>query len=162
MSRGRLIFWLVFLLTAAAAGRHFWIKNEPHRTSPLFAPQWTSYNIERMRHPNPLVAAAAWRELHHMYFTKWDAVDVIMASIHDDAPISFLVTKQIFPEGSEGAKDAFWAQDKAIYYKTERIHCRTVGEALLAIVYKEKRWRTEYQGNWTEWWEANKAYHKKA
>lgn len=149
----RRLIWLVFLLGAAAAGRHFWIKNEPHRTSPLLTPYWTSYNLQLMRHPNPRVAAAAWRELSHMYYTKWDSVDAIRELIPDEGPISFLVVRQT---------DSFWAEDKAIYYKADRVHCRTVGEALLAIVYKEKRWRTGYDGDWAAWWEANKAYHKKA
>lgn len=39
--------------------------------------------------------------------------------------------------------------------KTQRVYCRTVAEALMAIMYREKKWTLAYQGDWQAWWQAN-------
>ena len=36
--------------------------------------------------------------------------------------------------------------------------CRTVNEALMAILYQEPGWRETFAGNWRQWWDANWTY----
>lgn len=55
--------------------------------------------------------------------------------------------------------EGFFARNKPIYYKTERVYVRTVGEALMAITYREKKWTVDFQGDWQAWWQANGKYY---
>jgi hypothetical protein len=47
-----------------------------------------------------------------------------------------------------------------VYYRTDRVYCRTVSEALMAIMYREKKWTVDYQGDWQTWWQANGKYYR--
>jgi hypothetical protein len=153
----RKIFWAVFLLAAAAAFIYIWNAKDPLRNHPYLLPVWVKHNLRLMAHPHPAVAHDAWQELSNLYFTKWTVYQMFPAEVGNAAPISFLIERQSFPGGGENAPamEAFFARNKPIYYKTDRVYCRTVGEALMAIMYREGKWAVDYQGDWQAWWQAN-------
>ena len=157
----RAAFWVVFLLVAGATFVYVWRARDPFRNHPYLLPLWVKYNVRLMAHPHPAVAHTAWLELWNLYFTKWAVVEAFPAHLGNQAPISFLIERQSFPAGGENAPamEGFLARNKPIYYKTERIYCRTVGEALLAIVYREQKWTVDYQGDWQAWWQANRKHY---
>lgn len=158
----RVGFWVVFLLVAAAAFTYIWRARDPLRQNSYLLPLWVKYNVRLVAHPHPVVAHEAWLELWNLYFTKWMVYQMFPEHLANAAPISFLIERQSFPAGSSTAPamEGFFAQNKPIYYKTDRVCCRTVGEALMAIMYREKKWTVDYQGDWQAWWQANgKDYH---
>ena len=153
----RLLFWVVFLLVAAGAFVYIWRAKDPLRNHPYLLPLWVKHNVRLLAHPHPAVANGAWVELWNLYFTKWTVYQMFPVEAVNPAPISFLIERQSFPSGGENAPamEGFFARDKPMYYKTEQVYCRTVGEALMAIMYREKKWTVDYQGDWKAWWEAN-------
>lgn len=152
----RAAFWTVFLSAALATGSVFWKRFEPLRTNPLFVPRWAEYNIKRLADKDVKVAAAAWFELDHLYYTKWAAVDVIIAHVHDPAPIHFLILRE--NEVGAGSRSGFIASEKPINYGNPP-PCRTVGEALMSIVYREKLFKVGLDADWESWWQANQGLH---
>ncbi len=63
-------------------------------------------------------------------------------------------------EHEQPALEAFFAEAKPIYYRSERIYCRTVGEALMAMMYREGKWKVDYRDDWNAWWELNRTYYR--
>ena len=157
----RAAFWVVFLVMAGAAFAYFWRVNDPLRNNPYILPLWVKYNVRMLAHPHPAVAHGAWLELWNLYFTKWGAYQLVPEHVANAAPISFLIERQSFPRGGDHAPamEAFFARNQPIYYKTERVYCQTAGEALLAIMYREKKWAVDYQGDWQAWWQANRKHY---
>jgi hypothetical protein len=157
----RVGFWVVFLLVAAAAFTYIWRARDPLRQNPYLLTLWVKYNVRLVAHPHPAVAHEAWLELWNLYFTKWMAYQMFPEHLANAAPISFLIERQSFPPGGSNAPamEGFFAHNKPIYYKTDRVYCRTVGEALMAIMYQEKKWTVDYQGDWQAWWQANGRYY---
>jgi hypothetical protein len=157
----RAAFWVVFLVMAGAAFAYFWRVNDPLRNNPYILPLWVKYNVRILAHPHPAVAHGAWLELWNLYFTKWGAYQLFPEHVANAAPISFLIERQSFPRGGDHAPamEAFFARNQPIYYKTERVYCQTAGEALLAIMYREKKWAVDYQGDWQAWWQANRKHY---
>ncbi len=157
----RAAFWVVFLLLASVAFAYFWNVNDPLRNNPYVVPLWVKYNVRMLAHPHPTVAHAAWLELWNLYFTKWAAYHLFPEHLTNAAPISFLIERESFPPGGENAPamQGFFGRDKPIYYKSGRVYCRTVGEALLVIMYREKKWTVDYQGDWQAWWQANRKHY---
>ena len=155
--RRRGIFWAVFLVVAAVAFAYVWKTKDPLRNHPYLLPVWVKHNVRLLAHPHPAVAQNAWLELWNLYFTKWTVYQMFPEQVANPAPISFLIERQTFPPGGNGspAMEGFFARNKPIYYKTERVYCRTVGEALMAIMYREKKWSADYDGDWQAWWQAN-------
>ena len=158
----RAIFWVVFLLLAAGAFAYVWRAKDPLRNHPYLLPLWVKYNVRLLAHPHPAVARDAWLELWNLYFTKYKVYQMFPAMVADAAPISFLIDRQPFPAGGEKtpAMEGFFARNKPIYYQTNRVYCRTAGEAILAIMYREKAWDVDYQGDWQAWWQANGKYYR--
>ena len=130
----RALFWVVFLLFAAGVFAYLWKTNDPLRNNPYLAPFWFRYNVRLLAHPHPSVAHDAWLELWNLYFTKWAAYEMFPEHLVNTAPISFLIERQSFPRGGDNAPamNGFFARNKPIYYRTGRVYCRTVGEALMA------------------------------
>ena len=153
----RAIFWVVFLLVAGGALVYVWRTKDPLRNHPYFLPLWVKHNVRLLAHPHPRVAEAAWLELWNLYFTKWTVYQMFPAEVANAARISFLIERQSFPKGGDNAPamDGFFACSRPIYYKTEQVYCRTVGEAIMAIMYREKKWSADYEGDWQAWWQAN-------
>ncbi|MGE5848715.1 MAG: hypothetical protein ACM362_01145 [Candidatus Methylomirabilota bacterium] len=158
----RAAFWVVFLVLAAAAFTYIWRTKDPLRNNPYLLPLWVRYNVRLMAHSHPDVAQKAWLELWNLYFTKWAVYQTFPEHLASTQPISFLIERQSFPRGGDNAPamDGFFARNKPIYYKAERIYCRTVSEALMAIMYREKKWTVDYQGDWQAWWQANGKYYR--
>jgi len=159
--KGRVVFWAVFLLLAAGAFAYAWKTNDPLRNNPYLAPLWVRYNLRLLAHSHPAVAHDAWLTLWNLYFTKWTVYEMFPNEVADATPISFLIERRPFPaSGDKPAVDGFFALDRPIYYKSERVYCRTVGEALMAIMYREKKWVVDYEGDWQAWWQANQKYYR--
>ena len=158
----RAMFWVVFLLLAAGAFIYVWRTKDPLRNNPYLLPLWVKYNVRMLAHPHPAVAQDAWLELWNLYFTKYMAYQMFPAEVANAAPISFLIERQSFPAGGKNAPamEGFFARKKPFYFKTDRVYCRTVGEAIMAIMYREKTWDVDYQGNWQAWWQANGKYYR--
>ncbi len=158
----RAAFWVVFIVLAAAAFSYVWRTKDPLRNNPYLLPLWVRYNVRLMAHSNPDVAHKAWLEVWNLYFTKWAVFETFPEHLANTQPISFLIERQSFPRGGDHAPamDGFFARNKPIYYKTEQIYCRTVSEALMAIMYREKKWTADYQGDWQAWWQANGKYYR--
>ena len=158
----RALFWVVFLLFAAGAFAYLWKTNDPLRNNPYLAPFWFRYNVRLLAHPHPSVAHDAWLELWNLYFMKWAAYEMFPEHLVNTAPISFLIERQSFPRGGDNAPamNGFFARNKPIYYRTERVYCRTVGEALMAIMFREKKWTVDYEGDWQVWWQANGKHYR--
>lgn len=157
----RVVFWVIFLMLATGAFVYLWKTKDPLRNNPYLLERWTRYNVELLAHPHPAVAYTAWMELWNLYFTKWAVYDTLPRHVADTRALSFLIEREQFPAAGDTtpAVNGFMAREKPYFYKTDRIYCRTVGEALLAIMYREKKWRTDYEGDWKAWWEANKRYY---
>ena len=153
----RAIFWVAFLLVAGAAFIYIWRTKDPLRNHEYLLPLWVKYNVQLLAHPHPAVAHGAWLELSNLYLTKWTVYQSFPVEVGNAAPISFLIERQSLPGAGENAPamEGFFARNKPIYYKTDRVYCRTVGEAIMAIMYREKKWSVDYQGDWPAWWQAN-------
>jgi hypothetical protein len=158
----RLAFWAVFLLLAAGTFAYLVATRDPLRQNPYLLPLWVKHNIRLLSHPHPAVAHDAWLELWNLYFTRWAVYQQLPAEVGNAAPIAFLIERESFPAAGEHAPamEGFFARRKPIYYKTERVYCRTVGEALMAIMYREKKWTEDYRGDWAAWWQANAAHYR--
>jgi hypothetical protein len=142
----RAVFWGAFSLVAVAAFIYIWTTQDPLRRNPYLLPFWVKHNVRLLAHPHPAVAEAAWLELWNLYFTKWTAYQMFPGLVEDHAPISFLMERKSFPAGGGPdvpAMEGFFAGRKPIYYKAEQVCCRTVGEAVMAIMYREKKWTTD-------------------
>ncbi len=153
---------MVFLLVAAAAFAYIWTVKDPLRNHPYLLPLWVKYNIRLMAHPHPEVAHQAWLEVWNLYFTKWAVFDTIPQHLANTQPISFLIERESFPQGGSNtpAMEGYFARNKPVYYKTDGVCCRTVSEALMAIMHREKKWTVDYQGDWQAWWQANAKYYR--
>jgi hypothetical protein len=153
----RAVFWVVFLLLAGGMFAFAWKTNDPLRNNPYLAPLWVRYQLRLLAHPHPAVAHDAWLTLWNLYYTKWTVYEMFPKEVGDTTPISFLIERQSFPaSGDQPAVAGFFAVNRPIYYTSERVHCRTVGEALMAIMYREKKWPVDYEGDWKAWWQANR------
>lgn len=148
----RIVFWLTFIPAAIVTGIYSYYRGMSQRVD-LY--------IERMAHPNAKVASEAWINLRELYMTSWDAYGLVLEHINDDTPISFLIEIEKMPVPGKPAQDNFWANGKPIYYKADTVYCRTIGEAILAFVHNEPKWKTPYDGDWNAWWENNKGYYGK-
>jgi hypothetical protein len=158
----RAAFWVVFLVLAAGTFVYIWRTRDPLRNNPYLLPLWVKYNVRLLAHSHPGVAQKAWLEVWNLYFTKWAVFEALPEHLASTQPINFLIERQSFPRGGDNAPamEGFFARSKPIYYKTEQVHCRTVGEALMAIMYREKKWTVDYQGDWQAWWQANGKYYR--
>lgn len=156
MSRGknaaRVVFWVLFIPAAAAAGYYFWQRGIPQRID---------RDLKNLTHGNARIASQAWWDLRELYFTKWAAVDILIEHTGDPEPIHFLIEMDKRPVPGKAALDDFVTNGRPIFYKADRVYCRTVGEAIMAFMYNERKWRTDYNGDWQEWWQANKGYYGK-
>ena len=146
----RCIFWILFLALAALAFRQIWVKLDPLRNHPVIATWWLGHNVAQLGSPHSATAVRAWNELERIYLSKWSAYDWLVWRVkqdiwkRDDPPIHFQLRQQggryYAAAGSAGGD------------------CRTVTEALMAILHQEPTRRTSYQGDWRKWWDANWTY----
>jgi hypothetical protein len=154
--RGRIVFYGLVLLALAGVAGHFWWTSVPVRVERA---------LRGVRHPNAKVASEAWLDLHELYYTRWAAVEPIVAHALDEAPISFLVEAEKIPVPGQPARDGFSVRGKPWYHETDALHCATVGEAIRAILYQavdvhgNPRWRSAYAGDWDAWWAENRGYY---
>lgn len=158
----RVAFWLVFLAASGAIFVHQWKKNDPLLHHPVLLDLRTRYNLLLLSHPHPEVASQAWITLWNLFHRKWQVYHALPAHFADATPIHFLIERQSFPRAPEQpAMEAFFAKAAPIYYRSERVYCRTVGEALMAILYREGKWKIDYRDDWNEWWVRNRTYYGK-
>lgn len=147
-SYGRIVFWSLFLPAALITGIYFY---------EMWIPQRVNRYLRRLQHPNAKVASEAWLKLNDLYFTKWEAYNLILPHARDQAPINFLIERE--PGPGADAKMIFTVHDRAIYYHTDQVYCRTVGDAILGFVYNEGKWRKDFEGDWDGWWTQNRGYY---
>ena len=158
----RVLFWVVFLATSAVIFVHQWKKNDPLLHHPWLLEVRTRYNILLLSHSHPDVASKAWIALWNLYHRKWQVYHALPAHFADPTPIHFLLERERFPANPDmRALEAFFARPKPIYYQAERVYCRTVGEALMAILYREGKWQVDYRDDWHEWWVRNRTHYGK-
>jgi hypothetical protein len=143
----RLAFWMVFLAGATITGRQIWVKLDPLRNHPVVAPWWLRHNYAKLSSTHRATAMRAWIELERCFLTKWSAYDWVVWRVKqnvwqkEDPAIHFGLHRSgrrfnAVPEGG-------------------RSECRTVNEALMAILYQEPGWRIPFEGDWRKWWDAN-------
>jgi hypothetical protein len=156
----RAVFWVVFLAASGAIFAHQWKKNDPLLNHPLLLDLRVRYNVLLLSHPHPEVASEAWTALWNLFHRKWRVYHALPAHFADATPIHFLIVRQRFPANPDmPALEAFSARPKPIYHAAERVYCRTVGEALMAILYREGKWKVDYRDDWNEWWVRNRTYY---
>ena len=156
---GRWIFWVVFLSIAFWAGVFFWKKFDPLRQYPFLIPYTTKFYLERITHPNAKVANEAYWQVNNLYFTKWAAYEIILDYVEDQRPINFLIERKLRKFSNRPEFWGFVASSKPIFYKTDQVYCKTLGEAIMSLAHREKNWKTDCQGNWQSWWQANRGYY---
>ncbi len=157
----RLSFWILFLGLCSGFLHYFWKKTDPLHKNPSLTVFWTDHQLALLTHPNAKVASKAWFELNNLYFLSWTAYAKILTQLDNGTPIHFLVESVSVPVPGKPAVRGFTVNDRLIFYKTERIYCQTVGEALSAILYNERNWKTDWDGSWQSWWESNRKYYEK-
>jgi len=150
-NRARIIFWSLFLPAALAFGIYAWNKG---------IRQQCAHQMYLMAHPNAKVASKAWNDLNRLYMSEWKAYDYLVDHVDDPRPIHFLVEAgpAQYPYGHYNTR-YFEVHDKPIFYKTNRVYCRTVGEAVLAMIYNEGKGRRDLEADWQTWWEANRGWY---
>ena len=145
--RLRIIVYVVIFGLLAGGGYYAWQQLPPQRVKTLLA---------ELEHPNAMVASAAWRQLQHLYFTDWSAFYLVLDEMQSKTPISFLI-EQSKPKNAESGDDIrFVVNDRALFYKTEQVFCKTIGEALMAIAHNDPKRRSAYSGDWLSWWKENR------
>lgn len=143
----RLAFWITFLVAAGVAARVLWVKADPLRNHPLIAKWWLEYNHARLASRDPAAAARAYLELERCYLSKWAAYDWVVWRVKediwrkDDPPIHFHLERSGY---------RYYARPMP-----NRSECRTVNEALMAMLHQDSLWRTAYSGDWRKWWDDN-------
>lgn len=149
-SPARVAFWIVFLALAGLAATQIWVRLDPLRNHPLLAPWWLRHNHARLASDNPAAAVRAWNELDRCFLSKWSAYDWIVWRVKedvwrkDDPPIHFQLRR---------SGNRYYAHSGA-----GGSECRTVNEALMAILFQEPVWTSAHRGDWQKWWEANWTY----
>lgn len=144
----RRIFWPLFLCAALGGGFFFWQRQPP---------QQVKIQLNRLEHSNAKVASRAWRKLNNLYYTDWAAFYLLLDQMQNDKPISFLVEKHSGETNAGVKKDFFGVNDRAIFYKADRVYCRTIGEALMAIAHNDPKLNSPFHGDWQGWWRQNQA-----
>lgn len=153
---GRLLFYAFVFSGVGGVAGYFWYHS---------VPQQVERALLGVRHANARVASTAWSDLRHLYFTQWAAVEPVLLHAEDPEPISFLLEPQPIPVQGGTSRPGFQAPGKPRYYKTDRIHCRTVGDAIRAFLVSEvdlsgnPRGKHPYTGDWDAWWAANRGYY---
>lgn len=157
----RIVFWVIFLSVSGTLFAHQWKTKDPLNNHPVFLEYWARYNILLLAHPRPEVATQAWITLWNLFHRKWQIYHMLPQHFADRSPINFLIERKSFPaSGEQPALEGFFAQAKPVYYYSERVYCRTVGEALMAIMHREGKWKTDYRDDWNAWWELNRTYYR--
>ena len=143
----RLIFWTAFLAAAVFATRLIWTKLDPLRNHPVIARWWLERNYAALSSRDPAEAVAAWQELERCYLSKWHAYDWVVWRVKQNIwqPNDPLIHFHLEQSGRR-------FQARAIAPSGE---CRTVTEALMAILHQEPGWNTPRRGDWRRWWDAN-------
>jgi hypothetical protein len=143
----RIVFWIVFLAAAGLAARLIWVKLDPLRNHPVIGRWWLEHNYAQLGSTHAPSAVRAWNELERCFLSKWAAYDWVVWRV----------------------KQNVWQKDDPlIHFRLERsgtrfnasvappaTNCRTVTEALMAILHQEPGWKVGYDGDWRKWWEAN-------
>lgn len=143
----RLAFWVLFLSAAGVAARQIWTRLDPLRNHPILAPWWLQHNHDLLSSRDATTAVRAWNELERCFLSKWSAYDWVVWRVKediwkkDDPPIHF----ELHRSGNR-----YYASKSPVSPQ-----CRTVNEAMMAILYQEPIWRTAHQGDWRKWWDAN-------
>ena len=152
MKAVRIVFWSLFLPAAIVAGVLFWRHGALQRANRC---------LHLLTHPNAAVAGQAWWDLRELYFTKWAVYEFCLQHVGDKEEIGFLVEREKGAGRGGPEQSDFTVKGHPIYYRTDRVYCRTVGEAILAIVHSERKWKTDFEGDWPAWWEQNRGFYGK-
>jgi len=143
------VFWPLFLAVALGFGWYAWNRGVEQRCRRY---------IELMGHPNANIAGQAWWDLRELYFTKWAAYSFILDHLDDDRPVSFLIEREPRPDNNQ---PMFHTRNRPIYYRSDRVWCHTVSDAMMAFIYDERKWKSDFEGDWGEWWRQNQGYYGK-
>jgi hypothetical protein len=150
MNTNRILVWIIILAIAGFVVFKLY--------SGMVEPKFEKY-LDLIASEDVDEATQAWIELYNLYYTSWDAYDMIMTKMHDSRPIHVQIALQESPVPGKAAEWKFMATGKPIFYKSEGVICNTVGEALMAIIYNEKKWKSDFDGDWTSWWYSNRQYY---
>ena len=157
----RVAFWVVFLAASGALFAHQWKTKDPFNQHPWIIDQRARHNIRLLAHPHPKVARDAWVALWNLFHRKWQVYHLLPEHFDDARAIHFLIDRKSFPStGEQPALEAFFGEARPIYYASERVYCRTVGEALMAMMYREGKWKVDFGDDWKAWWELNRTYYR--
>ena len=145
---GRILFWPIFLAAIGMTAYYFWQKQPP---------QQFKYQFGRLAHPNAKIAGDAWQKISNLFFTDWAVFYSVLDETNNNAPISFLIEKSAQLNSDGTKRDIFVATKKPIFYKTEQVYCRTIGEALMAMAYNDPKVDEKFYGDWQTWWRKNRS-----
>ena len=143
----RVAFWIVFLTVAGVAARQIWVRLDPLRNHPALAPWWLRHNYAKLSSTHAPTAVAAYVELERCFLSKWPAYDWVVWRVKEniwektDPPIHFRLQRSGYRFTPHAAAPG--------------PECRTVTEALMAMLHQEPGWRVPLQGDWRKWWDAN-------
>jgi len=161
VSRGRnvrvVVYGLLLLAAAGGLGAYQW----------LSIPNQVERRVRELAHPNARVAAQAWHELNQLYYTRWAAVEPILAHAADETPVYFQILPQPAPDAA--LRRSYAPTGHAWFYRApdgvESRAVRSVGDALCALLYNARKdtgdpvWKHDYRGDWRSWWVANYGYY---
>lgn len=143
----RIVFWTLFLAGSVVAARVLWLRAEPLLNHPVIAPWWWQRQVDALASSDRATALRAWAELENGYLRKWAAYDWVIWRVKeniwkkDDPPIHFRLERSGHRyHATTGAPGG---------------DCRTVTDALMAMLHQDTHWRTPYAGDWGKWWDAN-------
>jgi hypothetical protein len=149
------IFWAVFLPPALIAGVHFWKQNEPHKNNPYFTRFIVDSHIKKLAGSDPREAAQAWMDLNVLYIEHCATYLNVMKHRTDPRPIRFGVVPGEFRIEGYPPVPGFVSRPDA-----SETMSRTVGEAVSAILYNRYAWKSDFEGNWAAWWDANRQHYE--
>lgn len=150
--RRRIALWAAILAAAGVALGVIWHELNPLEMHPVIREWWFRHNLRLLASSDPATGVRGWTELRRLYHRWWWGYDRVVWQVKQDAwqADSPSIRFRLVGDGS-----AFVATADA----TRPGDCRTVQDAMMAILYGEPTRLTPFRGDWWAWWVENeKAY----
>jgi hypothetical protein len=149
-AKRRALFWSIFLPASLVAAILIWWFSMAGRIERL---------VWQMDSSDPETGAAAWIGLQQLYRSSWGAFEPTLEHVLDEDPIAFHIQRRPGPD-FRGTRPPYHALSMPIGHEGRAVHCRTVGEAIMAMAYNEGRWQTDLRDDgWASWWTRNQGYY---